>query len=406
MEIIKNGLVLSEEVLPLDREYLTIGRLPTCDVSMEHASVSRHHGVLQFGQEGVFVYDLGSTHGTFLNKQRIVANKYIKLPIDAILRFGESTRHYVILPLEPLDAVAGTRVPWKEEPLKFLRKFLKNQNEELDLVVEPGNDGGFLAKISLDASIFSSSSENLLQGTGTGRSKKEASDKAAADVCEQVNELEGFVQERLSLGRRRSLTTPDDKDDSFFDRTAKRAIKEARGSKDRDSVETVESLYSRQASLKYSIESLLLQLAEAEKSRSPLDSTIETDELDAVINRLNSEQASKDIKQVNLQLMVLRLELEKLEIILKAVDPKEEFKLFASPVESTQISTEKKMPDAQAKGVDRKAFESKTLENAISRSESDNDEGLTVAAGDQAEWIPPDEAESERTRLLKEKYGY
>lgn len=399
IEVIKNGVVISEELLPTDREYLSVGRLPTCDISMEHASVSRHHAVLQFGQDGVFAYDLGSTHGTFLNKQRIEAKTHVRLPSDSILRFGESTRHYVISSLPPEKA--EKKQPWKGEPLKFLRHFLKEQDEKLDLVVEADEAGGFTARIALDSSIFTSSSE-LLTGNGTGKSKKEASDMAAVEICQKIESIGSFVQEKLSLGlgRRRSLSPPGD--DSFFDRTAKRVTREP----SKEQYETVESLYAKQVDLKRAIDTVQAQLEETQKALSRNGEDADIDELDAVINELNSKQAAKDMKQLNSQLFSLQSELEKLEAVLKVVDPKEEFK--CKPVLSSIVTKEKDMPVTSAEILEdpEESPGEGSLEDEEESPEIPEDESSPEIAVDQEEWIPPEETESERTRLLKEKYGY
>ncbi|KAG7254366.1 hypothetical protein CRUP_010749 [Coryphaenoides rupestris] len=97
LEILKNGAIV--DTLPLTRSsYFVVGRLPVCDVSLEHPSISRYHGVLQcrgrcggedgYGEEdeeggsssssscsseakGFYIHDLGSTHGTVVNKNKI-----------------------------------------------------------------------------------------------------------------------------------------------------------------------------------------------------------------------------------------------------------------------------------------------------------------------------------------------
>lgn len=50
VEVLKQGAIIERVALGMDREFVVCGRLPSCDLSMEHASVSRHHAVLQFAK--------------------------------------------------------------------------------------------------------------------------------------------------------------------------------------------------------------------------------------------------------------------------------------------------------------------------------------------------------------------
>lgn len=45
----------------------------------------------------LFVMDLGSTYGTFVNKRKIDAMAYVRLRVGDVLCFGESTRLYCVL---------------------------------------------------------------------------------------------------------------------------------------------------------------------------------------------------------------------------------------------------------------------------------------------------------------------
>lgn len=53
--------------IPLDRDYLVVGREQTCDVWFDDPHVSRTHAALQRRGNRVYVEDLGSSGGTFVN---------------------------------------------------------------------------------------------------------------------------------------------------------------------------------------------------------------------------------------------------------------------------------------------------------------------------------------------------
>lgn len=103
-----------DEVLPvihLHRQsaYL-IGRDRTvCDLPMDHASVSKQHAVLQYRMvtENVdgkrvtsvkpYIIDLNSANKTFLNGKPIDPQRYYELKEQDALKFGFSSREYIVL---------------------------------------------------------------------------------------------------------------------------------------------------------------------------------------------------------------------------------------------------------------------------------------------------------------------
>lgn len=105
-ELLKNGAIL--DTVPLTQQtYFVVGRLPVCDISLEHPSISRYHAVVQYrgkagdtsavGEElGFYIYDLGSTHGTFVNKNKIPPKTYTRLHVGHVLKFGGSTRLFIL----------------------------------------------------------------------------------------------------------------------------------------------------------------------------------------------------------------------------------------------------------------------------------------------------------------------
>ena len=56
--------------VPLDRDWLVIGRGRGADVMLAEPTISRAHAAIGFDGEGFFVQDLGSTNGTRVNGER------------------------------------------------------------------------------------------------------------------------------------------------------------------------------------------------------------------------------------------------------------------------------------------------------------------------------------------------
>ncbi|XP_037810648.1 kanadaptin [Lucilia sericata] len=124
-EVLKSGQIIDEIKELQNKAFWTFGRLPENDIEMAHPTISRFHAILQYRPkskpaenlnhdeegymdksennvedksppEGWYIYDLGSTHGTFLNKQRVPAKVYIRVRVGHMLRLGASTRSYIL----------------------------------------------------------------------------------------------------------------------------------------------------------------------------------------------------------------------------------------------------------------------------------------------------------------------
>ncbi|XP_053563110.1 smad nuclear-interacting protein 1 [Bombina bombina] len=105
----------NDEVLPVmyihrQSAYLLGRQRRIADIPIDHPSCSKQHAVLQYrmvsftranGTPGrrvrPYIIDLGSGNGTYLNNQRIDPQRYYELKEKDVLKFGFSTREYVVL---------------------------------------------------------------------------------------------------------------------------------------------------------------------------------------------------------------------------------------------------------------------------------------------------------------------
>ncbi|KAL2495513.1 SMAD/FHA domain-containing protein [Forsythia ovata] len=96
LEVLKDGEVLDR--INLDKRRHIFGRqLPTCDVVLDHQSVSRQHAAVVPHKDGsIYVIDLGSAHGTFVANERLTKDSPVELEVGQSLRFAASTRIYML----------------------------------------------------------------------------------------------------------------------------------------------------------------------------------------------------------------------------------------------------------------------------------------------------------------------
>lgn len=59
-------------VFPVD-QHLTIGRSAACDVTLDDTFVSSQHARVSRSDAGLIVTDLGSTNGTYVDRQRVTS---------------------------------------------------------------------------------------------------------------------------------------------------------------------------------------------------------------------------------------------------------------------------------------------------------------------------------------------
>lgn len=81
-----------------------------CDIPVDHPSCSKQHAVLQYRlvpyekDDGTtskrvrpYILDMNSANGTFVNNKKIDSKKYVELLEKDVIKFGFSSREYVLL---------------------------------------------------------------------------------------------------------------------------------------------------------------------------------------------------------------------------------------------------------------------------------------------------------------------
>ncbi len=69
--IVRSGAGRAGETYAVERDRLTIGRSPDCDVFLDDVTVSRRHALLVRREDGYAIEDQGSLNGTYVNRRRV-----------------------------------------------------------------------------------------------------------------------------------------------------------------------------------------------------------------------------------------------------------------------------------------------------------------------------------------------
>jgi pSer/pThr/pTyr-binding forkhead associated (FHA) protein len=75
--VIRSGGGRAGEVFSVSGERMTIGRSPDAEVFLDDVTVSRNHALLVRRGDGLYIDDLGSLNGTYVNRRRIESHKLV-----------------------------------------------------------------------------------------------------------------------------------------------------------------------------------------------------------------------------------------------------------------------------------------------------------------------------------------
>lgn len=94
--VLKFGVLVETHLLGGPKQSWTVGRATEhVDITLNHVSISRQHAVVMRHGAQMLLMDLGSTHGTALNGQRLEKNRPVPLTTHCRACFGASTRVFI-----------------------------------------------------------------------------------------------------------------------------------------------------------------------------------------------------------------------------------------------------------------------------------------------------------------------
>jgi len=73
--VIRSGGGRAGESFVVDQDRMSIGRTPDAPIFLDDVTVSRNHALLVRRRDGLYIDDLGSLNGTYVNRHRIESHK-------------------------------------------------------------------------------------------------------------------------------------------------------------------------------------------------------------------------------------------------------------------------------------------------------------------------------------------
>ncbi|KAJ0182875.1 hypothetical protein K1T71_000851 [Dendrolimus kikuchii] len=369
LEVLKSGMIVDTVDL-CNRPYYVFGRLANCDIIMAHPTISRHHAVLQykaFAEEGEpspgwYLQDLGSTHGTQLNRERLKPCLYVRVRVGHQIKLGASTRTYIMggpdYDCEGESDLTVTEIKQKAAEMKLEReRMIKEAAEERERErleeerkrEEQGIDWGMEQTSVHDKSYECQRGKvELPLDDARGRpvvaevihkgKKKEAVVACALEACRQLDRAGLLRQAKHESRRRKSRDWSADDyyssdEDTFLDRTGsiekkrkKRMIKHGAKEEEQEKPLTYDDLLKK-------IKDIEDEISSSEKTLTRLrapktvggDVAGDGDELDAYMDSLKTQthtMAEKaEISKTKMLIQRLKTELAKSQRLAEIARP-------------------------------------------------------------------------------------
>ncbi|KAF9973757.1 Kanadaptin [Actinomortierella ambigua] len=333
-EVIKNGIVIEEIMVP-EKQFLVIGRLPFCDLEMEHPPGDQ----LRFGESTrIYLFQTKDEVDREEEERELVRQKIRQQvrrddddleeekerdfdwgmkedAVDDEAEFVESEYH------QKVDEDAY----YRSDPKKALRNYLEGRGYAYEFELEesgPGHARVYTARIRLPLE----SAMGPVYGEATTGKKKDAEREAALDACIKLDsrgmlrtEQAGSSSSAHAAGRSRRHRGDDDgdDDDDFYDRTVK-AKKTAK--KDAQEVVTHESLLGKHSQLKEDIAKLESRIQAFDAMEAERKKVEQENDLDAYMSMLEKSKGDSKGKMMQ-DLAILRKEEQRLLKLIELTKP-------------------------------------------------------------------------------------
>ena len=197
LEVLRNGSIIDYISLS-HRPYTVFGRSPDSDVVLEHPTISRYHAIVQYKSEfehgqsaGLYLYDCGSTHGTFINKKRLEPKVYVRIKVDYIIKFGQSTRLYLVQGDSSADTDTSTSSTSDDVTHEQMKQFHAKRAKKLAIVRAKRENAANEASLS-----------NAEMDWGMGPDAEETAAAAAepvAVIIDKIREEEELTKKRTAI---------------------------------------------------------------------------------------------------------------------------------------------------------------------------------------------------------------
>ncbi|KAJ6634434.1 Kanadaptin, partial [Pseudolycoriella hygida] len=422
-EVLKSGIIAETFSDLQSRAYWLIGKLPDNHISMAHPTISRYHAVFQYRsnvkeelhlmedggnneteakksniEKGWYLYDLNSTHGSYVNKTRIPPKTYVRVRVGYMLRFGGSTRNFILqgpdfdeeaeselsvteikelrhkteeeylknlkaeksrkesegvswgmeedaeeetdMTVNPFAATNNEEL-FLQDPKKTLRGYFEREGHELEYIVNEMSPGTFLCRIELPVS--DANGRPVIAELCHKGKKKECVHQCALEAC-RILDRHGVLRQANHESRKRKIEHSDsDGDDDFYDRTGDvERKKQEREAANQNKTLSYHELVEREKQLSQSLDEVNGKIDNYKKLEKKLKQrSYKEDGLDDFMSNLSYEKPmdKTEIRKLRIEEQRIKNEHNNLKRLIKIARPVD---LMPRPAEPKTVDSEKK----------------------------------------------------------------